>query len=415
MKMLELFAGINGFGLAAEWMGWETVATVEINPQCNETISKNFPNALRFEDIKNFRYADYVQLCKKSGHDPRIDIICGGFPCQPFSVAGKREGEKDERFLWAHFNRIISEAKPMVVVAENVSGLVTISDGLVYGCIIDDLESQGYEVQPFIIPACAVGAPHRRDRVWIVAYAESARNKRDTGNIFETQRGQDGELLSEPIHADSCYATHPHSKRQLQPKGNVGEIGRRAGNGNQDATHPHSLERQLLCGSLTQPKIEGDSHNIARTCPTTHPDGIGCESGQISKSGQHCFDDTATDTDPRSEGLQGREGQRGHTMPTRLSARTGEQWEQNWFEVANLFCRVDDGLPDWMDIARLRHDIKSVYGETFTDQEIERVLQKIANHYRIEGLKQLGNSIVPQVAYQIFQAINTALYCTEKK
>ena len=160
MKVLDLFAGIGGFSLAAHWMEWETVAFVEWDAFCQKVLAKNFPNVPIFGDIKEFDGTQY---------NGTIDLICGGFPCQPFSVAGQRKGKEDDRYLWAEMLRIINEVQPKFVVGENVTGII----GLALDTVLSDLEAQGYTTETFIIPACGKNAWHRRDRVWIVAYANS--------------------------------------------------------------------------------------------------------------------------------------------------------------------------------------------------------------------------------------------------
>lgn len=164
MRHLGLFEGIGGFSLAARWMGWETKAWVEINSFSQSILKKHFPDAEGHGDIHTFDGTRWKG---------EIDLITGGFPCQPFSVAGKREGTNDERYLWDEMFRIIREVKPAFVVGENVYGLVSMEDGGTLEKICIDLESEGYKVQPIIIPACSVGAWHKRDRVWIIAYTES--------------------------------------------------------------------------------------------------------------------------------------------------------------------------------------------------------------------------------------------------
>ena len=162
MKQIELFAGIGGFGLAGHWAGIETVCQVEIDPFCQKVLAKNFPNAHRHADIKTF-----------DGHPWRgIDIVSGGFPCQPYSLAGKRAGNDDDRALWPEMLRVIREVAPSWVVGENVAGLLSMDGGRVFDGIVTDLENQGYTVETFIVPAVGVGAPHKRDRVWIVAHAD---------------------------------------------------------------------------------------------------------------------------------------------------------------------------------------------------------------------------------------------------
>ena len=162
LTQLELFAGIGGFGLAGHWAGIKTVCQVEIDPFCQKVLQKNFPNAKRYADVKKFDGKPWRGS---------VDIISGGFPCQPYSSAGKRLGKEDERHLWPEMLRIIREVRPRWIVGENVFGLVNWSGGLVFDEVQSDLESEGYEVQAFVLPAAAVNAPHRRDRVWFVAYA----------------------------------------------------------------------------------------------------------------------------------------------------------------------------------------------------------------------------------------------------
>ena len=166
MKMTHgsLFSGIGGFDLAAKWVGWKNVFQCEINPFCQQILKYHFPKCKLFTDIKTTNFSKYAN---------KIDVISGGFPCQPFSSAGKRRGTKDDRFLWGEMFRVISEVSPKWVVAENVSGLLTQESGMVFEQLCSDLENSGYEVLPIVIPACAVGAPHRRDRLWIVAHRNS--------------------------------------------------------------------------------------------------------------------------------------------------------------------------------------------------------------------------------------------------
>lgn len=165
MTHASLFSGIGGFDLAAEWAGWTNVFNCEIDPFCRRVLAYHFPKALQYEDIKT---TDFRPL--RGG----VDVLTGGFPCQPFSLAGKRKGTDDNRYLWPEMLRAIRELAPRWVVGENVFGIVNWSDGLVFEQVCADLENEGYEVQPYLIPACAVDAPHRRDRVWFVAHRRNA-------------------------------------------------------------------------------------------------------------------------------------------------------------------------------------------------------------------------------------------------
>ena len=168
MNHASLFSGIGGFDLAAEWMGWTNLFNCEWEEFPRKVLKHHFPNAIQHGDIKELNATAYAG---------RVDILTGGFPCQPYSLAGKRKGKEDERHLWPEMLRVIRECTPRYVVGENVRGLIGWNDGLVFEEVCVDLESQGYAVQPFLLPAAGVGAPHRRDRVWFVAYADDGRKR----------------------------------------------------------------------------------------------------------------------------------------------------------------------------------------------------------------------------------------------
>ena len=173
MKHGSLFSGIGGFDLAAQWMGWTNVFHTEWNEFGQKVLQHHFPNSISYHDIIK---TDYTI------HRNDIDIITGGFPCQPFSNAGKRKGTDDERYLWHEMLRAIQQIQPTYVVAENVRGLLTIDGGMVFEQVCLDLEAEGYEVQPVLLPAAGVNAPHRRDRIFIVGYAANTKDKR-TGKL----------------------------------------------------------------------------------------------------------------------------------------------------------------------------------------------------------------------------------------
>ena len=179
----SLFSGIGGFDLAAEWMGWNNEFHCEWMPFPRKVLHHYWPNSKSYEDITKTDF---------SIHRGTIDILTGGFPCQPYSSAGKRLGKEDERHLWPHMLRVISEVKPTYVVGENVRGLTNWNGGMVFEEVCVDLESQGYEVQPILLPACAVGAPHRRDRIWFVATNSDSIRQHECecdNEEFASQRG----------------------------------------------------------------------------------------------------------------------------------------------------------------------------------------------------------------------------------
>lgn len=165
MVHASFFAGEGGFDLAAEWAGWQNLFHVEKNPFCRRILNHYWPNAISYEDIKE---TDFTR------HRGAVDVVSGGFPCQPYSTAGKRLGKDDERHLWPEMLRGIREIQPPWVVGENVRGLVSWNGGLVFEEVCADLETEGYEVTPFILPAAGVGAPHIRYRVFFIAYSADA-------------------------------------------------------------------------------------------------------------------------------------------------------------------------------------------------------------------------------------------------
>lgn len=194
MAHASLFSGIGGAELAASWMGWDNKFHCEINPFCRKILEYHFPESISYEDISKTDFSDWRG---------QIDVLTGGFPCQPFSLAGKRKGAEDNRYLWPQMLRAIREIRPTWVVGENVAGILTMvqpgeetemgfqtsifgeddrkrilhRQEYVVETICRDLEREGYSVQPIVIPACAVGAPHRRDRIWFVAHRTDTRDE----------------------------------------------------------------------------------------------------------------------------------------------------------------------------------------------------------------------------------------------
>lgn len=199
MTHASLFSGIGGFDLAAEWAGWTNAFNCEIDPFCRKVLKYHFPDAEQYEDIRTTDFAVWRDC---------IDVLTGGFPCQPFSLAGKRKGTEDDRYLWPEMLRVIRTVRPRWVVGENVFGIINWSEGMVFDKVCSDLEAAGYEVQPYIIPACGVGAPHRRDRCWFVAYRTDA-------SIETMREGQDG------VHAVGAAADTDSNRCRIgayQPK-----------------------------------------------------------------------------------------------------------------------------------------------------------------------------------------------------
>ena len=307
MRHGSLFSGIGGFDLAARWMGWENVFHVEKDDFCRKVLAKNFPESTPHEDIKEFDGRQYRG---------KVDIISGGFPCQPISTAGKREGTADDRYLWPEMLRIVREIQPAWVVGENVAGIFSMDNGRVYDQIQIDLEGEGYAVQPFNIPACSTGAPHRRERIWFVAHANHLLHK--------------GELESRRISKKTgrSEGENQQPERWSQERD---RIWAESGSGYKPSTYSRG--------------ISGREENKAGLGMAGHP-----------FSGSNREENTV-----RCEVQYRENGRR-------------EYWSESWVEVAARICRMDDGIPRGMD--------------------------------RNNRIKALGNAIVPQVAFQIFQAIN---------
>ena len=178
MTVGSLFSGIGGFDLGLERAGMTIKWQVEIDDFCNKVLEKHWPRVKRYRDIKELR-GDELEP---------VDLICGGFPCQPFSAAGKRRSKEDDRYLWPEMLRIIRAVRPTWIIGENVAGILS----LALDDVLSDLESEGYTCQSFIIPACAVNAPHRRDRIWIVAHTNGKhREESKSWNQLEYSRKEE--------------------------------------------------------------------------------------------------------------------------------------------------------------------------------------------------------------------------------
>lgn len=379
MKVLDLFAGIGGFSLAAHWMGWETAAFVEKESFCQKVLAKNFAGVPIYGDIYEFDGKPFRGS---------VDVVCGGFPCQPFSQAGKQKGKDDERYLFPEMLRVIREVEPAWVVAENVRGLLSLGDGETYAEIISLLESEGFGVVTFCIPASAVDAPHRRDRLWIVAHASDA----DRGRL---KRGVqcDGEpkfarSASFGDDSDGCVevACNPDSLRSRRP-----EDGEGVDKGS-DRDEAGAVEAGESAGS--DRAWAGDAEALANAASEGLPLGGSPGIGELSAEGREGFhhrlefNDSGVTADPDTrrplDAKHGRICRKG--MEQEQSTRDRRDgWQRNWPEVAARLCRVDAGLPDQLD----------EFGNDRRDNRVAR-------------LKALGNAVVPQVVFEIFKAIEHA-------
>lgn len=176
MVQASLFSGIDGFGYAAHEMGWHNLFNCENDSFCKSILKYSFPSTIQYDDIRKTKF---------SIHRGAVDVLTGGFPCQPFSLAGKRKGTADSRYLWKEMLRAIREIQPSWVIGENVYGLLSQDGGMAFEQVCLDLENEGYEVWTYLLPAAGVGAPHERYRTFIIAHTNS--NKCNAGQIISKQ------------------------------------------------------------------------------------------------------------------------------------------------------------------------------------------------------------------------------------
>ena len=334
MRHGSLFSGIGGFDLAAQWMNWTNVFHTEWNEFGQKVLQHHFPQSISYHDIIK---TDFTI------HRGTIDIITGGFPCQPFSLAGKRKGKDDERYLWHEMLRAIQEIQPTYVVAENVRGLLTIDGGMVFQQVCADLEAEGYEVQPVLLPAAGVNAPHRRDRIFIIAYANKCDDRR-TSRADETESRK--ERLSE--------------RHQVWQSSKPSEVQQPAANTKDQRTgrlrNESSKERTRFC-DVVSGKPCGLS---ASTEPAANANSAGIQRFQINTGASQSL----------GQGWQGSQ----------------ETWDNGRFATWKNFptespiCGGNDGLPDRLD------------NITFSK-------------WRNESIKAYGNAVVPQLILPIFQTI----------
>lgn len=367
----SLFSGIGGAELAASWLGWTNVFHCEIQEFQRKVLEYWFPNSISYEDITKTDFSEW------RGH---IDVLTGGFPCQPFSVAGKRNGAEDNRYLWGEMLRAIRQIHPTWVVGENVNGILSMvqpsketkmgrtddlfDENFIYRkeqkftieVICEDLERAGYSVQPFVIPACAVGAPHRRDRVWIVAH------RTDTGTEDLQQGGKNGV-------SQSFFTANTNSNRQRDRKDkqifeqrcnrttNISKGCKDATSSNTQCFGGHKVDNKIQCEQSNWERIDGKG--MFRTSFNTNGKGWNALR----------YDDGYSEAAQQAESQFGR-------------ADCPQSWWRN-FPTQSPVCNRDDGLP-------------------FKVADLTLSLAK----WRSKSIEALGNAWVPQVVFEIFKAID---------
>ena len=446
MNHASLFSGIGGAEIAAEWMGWENLFHCEINPFGRKVLEYWYPNSVSYEDITKTDFTPWRG---------RIDVLTAGFPCQPFSVAGLRKGADDDRYLWPQVVRVIRETRPSWFVGENVAGILTMvqpgeevevgSCSTLFGesdrkrvllrqeyvieTVCRDLEREGYEVQPFVIPACAVGAPHRRDRVWIVARLVADTNS--DGRPPQTQRrhceAEEAHVQPQPV-LHTRAASDTDLNRQRERANQQVPVTERQGTTDscacsQDGTASNSDEHRSTTRTagegtersrrpdLPQPEEWGNPsqradglHGLSRDAADTQCFG-GREIHEEVQSQQSDGQVTNSDGDERfvthttceqsyrhqfeqQEALRKAESESGEEYSQSCYELPADRWRD--FPTQSPVCSRDDGFPTPMD------------GITFSK-------------WRQEAIKAYGNAWCPPVAYEIFRAIQQTEYESRDK
>ncbi len=425
----SLFSGIGGFDLAAEWAGFENLFACEFEPFCQKVLAYHFPKIKIYGDIKKTDFSEWRG---------KVDILTGGFPCQPFSHAGKREGTEDDRYLWPEMLRVVREIRPAWVIGENVAGLTSMvqfsDDVKVEDCtdlfgerytietmegpyvldrICEDPEQSGYEVQPFVVPACAVGAPHRRDRVWIIAHAENSDYFRRDGGEREIEpdereqrepcarsdvriRGEKGIIA----HSDNQGTGTGLGAFQGEPK-EVPERHHDAEPGNAGAhdvvadTHDEgtgiSLRAEREGSQGLGRGVEGAEHREdGGNGAASNPSSIG--GGKVHEEVQpEVTDGNELDRVGVQRAVANTKGERGGELQ--------DESEEKGARLRDELLAREHAIPDWE-----RFPTQSPLCSR--DDEFSSRLDGITfPAWRRESLKAYGNAIVPRVALEIFKAI----------
>ena len=387
LKVLDLFSGIGGFSLGLHSTDiFDTVKFVEFDEFCQKILKKNFPNVPIEGDIKNVR-----------GKEFEADIIVGGFPCQPFSVAGKQKGRDDNRYLWPEMFRLVKEIKPEFVIGENVQGLVNLQNGMVLRQVQDDLVGQGFEVQCFLIPASGIGAWHQRFRVWIVAHskhngylAEKSRCN-EKKNRDEKENGEDINTSRKFIGTSANRET---DKRYERSNGYEND---------EDVSNTESIG--------TRGCRDTDQEEGRESCSSTQSDGTHANvSNTIGKLQDGCSS-TTRDSEAELIRLECNEGW--HWNKVRSEAERCS--EQDLQHPDNQRCKEPNVSeePNEPNITDRKHDQGR---DTKTWWQIESDLCGVPNGIsreldknRSNRIKSLGNAIVPQMARIFGLAIKKVL------
>lgn len=379
----SLFSGVGGFDLAAEWMGWENLFHCEINEWCQKVLRFHFPKSIQYDDITRTDFTPWRG---------KVDVLTGGFPCQPFSVAGQRKGQEDDCYLWPEMLRAIREIRPTWVIGENVAGILSmvqpgsevtvesqaslfetsdketlLEQEYVIETVCRDLEREGYSVQPILIPACGVGAPHRRDRVWFIA---SDRSDARIEGLRQERKDK--------VHG--CLVASDTDGPRFQAKGTEQQTTGITGGGLQkDATDTYGEKLQKWLKNngreIEEENIARLDNGVERSC---------CINAFADSDNERLSTIGITDRVSSEEREKKRRCLIQYTSNDR-PALSAKRWKD--FPTQPPVCGRYDGLPFDVDYLAI----------PFTK-------------WRQESIKAYGNAIVPQVAFEIFKAIETSTF-----
>ena len=374
LKVTSLFSGIGGIDLGLEATGYfKTTLFSEIDPFCQKILKKHWPNVPIIPNVKDI-----------NGKEIETDVLVGGFPCQPFSVAGKRKGKEDERHLWPEMFRIIKEARPSIVIGENVPGIINTQMAL--GQCVSDLESEGYKVQPVVLPACSVNAPHRRYRVFIIAMVDTDNLRLEQYN--ETQKEEQIRWAETPSLSRSENVANPNSSSFTSWK-------------SRGADREVSSESERLRGGESQRETRKEfgsgSENVANPNSFGHRgwNSQGCSSGGETRilPGEQEGRETWSETERCSESYR---NDVANSTASRPQTSPEECFEQKGTEEADAIAPYSGTIGDFNP-----RDNWSV------EPNVGRVAHGISD--RVDRIKSLGNAVVPQLTYIIGMSIIRAL------
>ena len=361
LKILDLCSGIGGFSLGLEATGgFETIAFCEFDPFCQKVLNKHWPEVPIYNDLKEISKDE-----ETIRNIPEHDLICGGIPCQPFSVAGKQKGKEDDRHLWPFMFKIIEQKKPTWVIVENVGGFVNVALDDV--CL--DLEAEGYATQSFIIPACGVEAPHRRDRIWIIGkYTSESRQSLVNSDSFRSHEHKEAEKESSRRGAEATTTTTSEDVADSESNRENG-LSRKS-----ESEHDKGNTRLESKRSSNRRRERKSKQDVADS-DSSLIEGGSISSGVYEENTNTNSGSTHEDVaDSSSIGQQG-QGQFGKWS----GAETyGKRETSNAFSIG-------------------------IHNQWRIEPRVGRVANGIPN--RVDRLKSLGNAIVPQIIYHIGLAI----------